>query len=159
MKNNKALYFLIISLLIPILSNAANIQQRPVLNKSYGAIKLMPHNYGYSFIAPIPATKAYGYGLKNTEIKNTENKKDYGYGYAPIDKNIEAKGYGYAFAYGHDKYGYGPTIPVIKSYGLKNTENKKDYGYGNIIQQKPKTSIFNNIFNSIKNIFSKRKTK
>ncbi len=140
MKNNKALYFLIISLLIPILSNAANIQQRPVLNKSYGAIKLMPHNYGY--------------GLKNIEVKNNHE-----YGYAPIDKNIEAKGYGYAFAYGHDKYGYGPTIPVIKSYGLKNIENKKDYGYGNIIQQKPKTSIFNNIFNSIKNIFSKRKTK
>ncbi len=90
MKTNKALYFLIISLLIPILSNAANIQQRPVLNKSYGAIKLMPYNYGY---------------------------------------------------------------------GLKNIENKKDYGYGNIIQQKQKTSIFNSIFNSIKNIFSKRKTK
>lgn len=129
---------LMISIFIPILSEAATLkattkQQMPSQNN-------LPE-------------KAYG----NAEMQRQGPGPILGYGYGAIDKNIDANGYGYAFAYGHDE----DREPNGNAYGLQKKEEYQ-YGYGyeygkeikeNVIQQK-KTTIFTNIFSRIKNIFS-----
>jgi len=92
------------------------------------------------------------------EVRNSYGLEN-GYGYGPIDKNLEAKGYGNAFAYGQDKEKNGNAYGLEKKdgYGKENNKNliTDGYGYG----KKQKVNLFTNVFTRIKNFFSFKKNK